>query len=122
MRILVVDDLEDAADTLAIYLRMHGYVARTAYDGQTAVQVAGEFRPHAVLLDIALPRLDGYRVAGQLRQDADLQTACLIAVSGYGMAADVNAAYAAGFDHHFIKPVAMEDLLAVLRGLNGRAQ
>jgi CheY-like chemotaxis protein len=51
-----------------------------------------------------------------------LQTACLIAVSGYGTPADVRAAYAAGFDHHFIKPVAMDDLLTVLRGIGGRAQ
>jgi PleD family two-component response regulator len=60
LRILVVDDVKDAADSLAIYLRMHGYAARTAYDGQTALREASEFRPHAVLLDLAVPRLDGY--------------------------------------------------------------
>ena len=113
-RILVVDDLVDAADTLAVYLRILGYDVRTAYDGQIALHTAAEFLPQIVLLDIALPKLDGYRVAEQLRQHDALQSACLIAISGYGQAIHVNAARQAGFDHHFLKPVDVEKLVALL--------
>jgi len=114
LRILVVDDLVDAAESLAIYLRMVGHTVRTAYDGLAALAAASQFGPHVILLDIGLPKLDGYRVAEQIRQHAQLQSACLIAVSGYGQAADVEAARTAGFDHHCIKPVEPAALLAIL--------
>ena len=113
-RILVVDDLVDAADSLAVYLRILGYDVRTAYDGQTALSAAAEFLPQIVLLDLALPKLDGYRVAEQLRQHDALQSACLIAISGYGQAIHLAAARHAGFDHHFLKPVDVEKLVALL--------
>jgi CheY-like chemotaxis protein len=115
LRILIVDDLVDAADSLAIYLRILGYDVQTSYDGELAVQAAIRFRPQVVLLDIALPKLDGLRVAQHLRQHEEVQSACLIAVSGYGRAADIEAAKAAGFDHHFLKPVDMQRLEALLR-------
>src|SRR5688572_24991851 len=115
LKILIVDDLVDAADSLAMSLRMLGYTVQTAYDGAAALEVAAVFRPQVVLLDIALPKLDGYRVAEQLRQREQLQKACLIAVSGFGSPLDVLAAKNAGFDHHFIKPVDLEKLKAVFR-------
>jgi CheY-like chemotaxis protein len=115
LRILVVDDLVDAAESLAIYLRMLGHTVRTAYDGLAALAAASQFGPHVILLDIGLPKLDGYRVAEQLRQHAELQSACLIAISGFGQAADVESARAAGFDHHFIKPVEPAVLLPILQ-------
>jgi CheY-like chemotaxis protein len=73
-----------------------------------------------IILDIALPRLDGYRVAEQLRQDANLQTVCLIALSGYGSQADREAARRAGFDYHFLKPVEPSKLLATVSQCGGR--
>jgi two-component system CheB/CheR fusion protein len=117
LRILVVDDLVDAAESLAIYLRMLGHTVRTAYDGFAALAAASQFGPQVILLDIGLPKLDGYRVAEQVRQQAELQSACLIAVSGFGQPADVEAARTAGFDHHFIKPVEPNLLLPILAGI-----
>ena len=115
LKILIVDDLVDAADSLAIYLRKLGHTVQTAYDGAAALEVAAVFGPQVILLDIALPKLDGYRVAEQLRQREELQSACLIALSGYGRPMDVAAAEQAGFDHHFLKPVDLEKLMGVFR-------
>lgn len=117
LRILVVDDLTDAADSLAMLLTRHGHRVRTAYDGPAAITTAAEFAPHVILLDIALPKLDGYRVAVQLRQQT-MQRPCLIAVTGLGQTDDVAAARAAGFDHHFLKPVNPGHLLSLLNSLS----
>ena len=115
LRIVVVDDLADAADSLAILLRMLGYTVRTAYDGTEALAVSAEFRPHAVLLDIGLPKLDGYQVASCLRQQVGMQSLCLIAVSGYGTEADKEQSLRAGFDYHLLKPIEIAQLTAILR-------
>ena len=115
LRIVVVDDLADAADSLAILLRMLGYTVRTAYDGAAALAVSAEFRPHAILLDIGLPKLDGYQVASCLRQQTGMQSLCLIAVSGYGTDADREQSRRAGFDFHLLKPVDLSQLTAILQ-------
>jgi two-component system, sensor histidine kinase len=120
LRILVVDDLADAADSLAILLRILGHEVRTAYDGSTALVAAEQFQPHAVLLDIGLPRLDGYQVARRLRQIDALQSACLIALSGYGRDSDVEQAYQAGFHLHLLKPVSADRLTTLLAELVSR--
>ena len=120
LRILVVDDLADAADSLAILLRILGHEVRTAYDGPTALAAAEQFQPHAILLDIGLPRLDGYQVAQRLRQMPALQSSCLIAVSGYGRECDVEQAYQAGFHLHLLKPVRSELLTTLLAELMSR--
>jgi two-component system, sensor histidine kinase len=120
LRILVVDDLADAADSLAILLRILGHEVRTAYDGAAAITTAEQFQPHAVLLDIGLPKLDGYQVAQRLRQMPLLQSACLIAISGYGRDSDIEQAYRAGFDLHLLKPVSAEQLTALLAELASR--
>jgi CheY-like chemotaxis protein len=117
LRILVVDDLKDAADALAILLRMHGHALRTIYEGQTALATALEFNPHVILLDIGLPLLSGYQVAKQLRQHTELQSVCLIALSGYGQPEDVQAAKQAGFDFHLLKPIEPHVLLPILDGV-----
>lgn len=117
LRILVVDDFVDAADGLAIYLTKHGHLVRTAHDGHAALAAAADFAPQVILLDIGLPKLDGYRVAGQIRQQVTLQSACLIAVTGYGRTEDMEAAYNAGFDHFLVKPIDHTDLLAILKAL-----
>src|SRR5690606_30648277 len=115
LRVLVVDDSQDTARLEAALLRRSGHQVELAYDGPSALEAAERFRPHAVLLDIGLPGLDGYEVATRLRQ-SDLATA-LIAVSGYGQADDRQRSRIAGFDHHLVKPVNGQELLGILRGL-----
>src|SRR4029079_9175255 len=83
-RILVVDDNKDAADSLAMLLRVDGNDTRTAYDGPEALEVAEVFHPEVVLLDIGLPKLNGYDVARRIRQQAWGHTATLIALTGWG--------------------------------------
>jgi CheY-like chemotaxis protein len=120
LRILVVDDLADAADSLALLLRVLGHEVRTEYDGPAALVAAEQFHPHVVLLDIGLPALDGCQVAQRLRQMPKLQRACLIAVSGYGQQADVEYAHQSGFDRHLLKPVTTEHLTLILTEIISR--
>ncbi|HZX77988.1 ATP-binding protein [Lysobacter sp.] len=115
MRILVVDDRIDCADSMADVLRMHGHQVQTAHDGASALEQAGLLRPHVVLLDLGLPDIDGFEVARRLRQDPGHAAVRLIAISGYGQPGDVQRAREAGFDRHFIKPVAVTDLIETLQ-------
>jgi len=117
LRVLIVDDLVDAADSLALLLRRLGYEVRVVYDGASALSAAAEFTPQAILLDLALPKLDGFQVAVQLRQDVALQSVCLIAVSGFGQAADLARTRDAGFDFHLLKPVNLSELQRLLGAL-----
>jgi PAS domain S-box-containing protein len=112
-RVLVVDDSRDSADSLAALVGLWGHEARVAYSGPAALDVAAEFRPEIVLLDVGLPELSGLEVARRLRAGADLRPLTLIAITGYGRAEDRRLSTAAGFDHHLVKPVDP----AVLRGL-----
>lgn len=111
MRILVVDDRIDCADSMADLLRMHGHQVQTAHDGASAITQAGVLQPHVVLLDLGLPDIDGFEVARRLREDPGHATVRLIAISGYGQPGDVQRAREAGFDRHFIKPVDVPDLI-----------
>jgi len=117
LRVLIVDDLVDAAESLAILLRKLGYQVRTAHDGFAALEAAADYHPQAILLDLAMPKLNGFHVAKQLRDRPSPQLACLIAISGYGQPTDIASAKSAGFDYHFIKPVAAEELDFVLQRL-----
>lgn len=121
LRVLVVDDLVDAAESLAILLRKLGHHVRTAHDGYAGLQAAAAFNPHAVLLDLAMPKLNGFEVAKQLRERVDTQLACLIAISGYGQPAYVRSAEQAGFDHHLIKPVHVHEVESILRTISLRS-
>ena len=113
-RVLVVDDNQDAAETLAEILRTVGYEVAIAYDGPGALVLASTFRPEIGILDIGLPVMDGYELASNLR--ARLGEACprLIAISGYGQSQDRVRSRQAGFDRHLVKPVGVDLLLAVL--------
>jgi PAS domain S-box-containing protein len=114
-RVLVVDDNEDVAHSLALLLQIKGHEVRTAHDGLTALNVAGEFLPEVVLLDIGLPTMDGYEVARRLRQQTGLENVVLVAVTGYGQEEDRRRAEEAGFDAHLTKPAepaALQRLLA----------
>ncbi len=103
-RVLVVDDNLDTAESLGMLVNAAGYDVRTVHDGPAALQVARDYRPNAVLLDIGLPGLDGYEVAKQLRQQPGLQHILIIAVTGYGRESDRQRSQEEGFDHHMVKP------------------
>ena len=104
-RILVVDDLRDSADSLAMMLRAKGHDVRTAYDGYEAVEVALQYRPDVVLLDIGMPRLNGYDAARLIREQSGGDSPMLIAVTGWGHDENRLRTKEAGFDHHLVKPV-----------------
>jgi signal transduction histidine kinase/DNA-binding response OmpR family regulator len=103
-RVLVVDDNLDAADTVAMFLRIEGHAVQTAADGLAALTSAAAFAPEVVVLDIGLPKLDGYEVARRLREQPATQQALLIALTGYGQKGDKAHAVDAGFDQHLVKP------------------
>jgi CheY-like chemotaxis protein len=109
-RVLVVDDNLDSADSLAILLRFLGHEVRTAFDGLEAVNAALEFQPTIMLLDIGLPKLNGYEVARQVRAQPEGNRIKLIALTGWGQAEDMRRSREAGFDLHLVKPVSMADL------------
>jgi DNA-binding response OmpR family regulator len=112
-RVLVVDDNEDAADSLAMLLSAYGDAVRLAYDGEQAVDEDTKFLPHIVLLDIGLPKLSGYDVAREIRARRGAGV-LIVAITGWGQDEDRQRAREAGFDHHFTKPVDIEGLLEVL--------
>jgi PAS domain S-box-containing protein len=113
-RILVADDNQDAANTLALMLRLAGHDVRTAHSGRAALTLAHEFEPDFVLLDIGMPDLDGYEVASRLRSTDRGKQLRLIALTGWGQDEDKRRARAAGFDHHLTKPVNPHRLDALL--------
>jgi signal transduction histidine kinase len=104
-RILVVDDLRDAADSLATVLQMMGHTTRTAYDGVEAVQAVGAFNPHVVFLDLGLPKMSGYDAAKSIRAHAHGKHVTLVALTGWGQEQDRRRTAEAGFDEHLTKPV-----------------
>ncbi|HEU4850832.1 MAG TPA: PAS domain S-box protein [Telluria sp.] len=117
-RILVTDDNVDAATTLASLLAMHGHELQIAHDGTQALQIAEEFRPDVVFLDIGMPGITGYEVARQLRARGERARCILVAVSGWGTKEDLIRSKEAGFDMHFTKPVAPARVRDFLRSLN----
>lgn len=114
-RVLIVDDNQDAAQTLALLLRDEGYEVRTAASAQEALALLDEFRPDLALLDIGLPGMDGYELAGVLHQRPDTRHTVTLALTGYGTEGDRTRALAAGFHGHLVKPVAMDALLRTIR-------
>jgi CheY-like chemotaxis protein len=112
-RVLVVDDNEDAADSLATLLGVMGYSVRVAYDGPEAIAAADEFHPAVALLDIGLPRLSGYDIARHIR-DRQGNAVLLVAITGWGQDDDRRRAREAGFDHHFTKPADFEVLVELI--------
>jgi PAS domain S-box-containing protein len=116
-RILVVDDNVDAADSVSLLLRIGGHEVRAAYDALDALEVAESFRPELVLLDIGLPRMNGYEVAARLREMQANGRPVLVAMTGYGQSEDRVRSERAGFDRHLVKPIdpaELESLIAAL--------
>jgi signal transduction histidine kinase len=103
-RVLVVDDNIDAAESIAVLLRMEGHEVKTVSDGQQALASSQVFAPNVVVLDIGLPGMDGYELARRMRQLPETRKALFIALTGYGQKEDRAQAAAAGFQHHFTKP------------------
>ena len=104
-RILIADDNADAAELLAMWLKMSGHDARSALDGEAALVLAETMRPDVVLLDIAMPKMDGYEVARRIREKPWGSQATLIALTGWDREDDLRRSREAGFDHHLTKPV-----------------
>ncbi|MGE3803947.1 MAG: PAS domain S-box protein, partial [Gemmataceae bacterium] len=116
-RILVVDDNVDAADSLAALLRLQGHEVRIAHDGPDGLELAEQFHPQLVFLDLGMPHMDGFEVASRLQQN--LAAAILIAVTGWGQQQDRQRTRQAGFHHHLVKPVTPEVLNDLLDHLLG---
>ena len=119
VRILVVDDNDDAAEMLVEALSSRGFEVCEARDGPAAIRIAAEFKPHIALLDIGLPVMDGYELAERLRHLPDGDRLRLCAVTGYAQQADQERSRAAGFDRHFAKPLDLDVLDRALRELCG---
>ena len=114
-RILIVDDNEDATNSMAMLQRHRGHETRTAFTGPEAVAAAAEFLPEVVLLDIGLPGMDGFEVARRLRAMPALADTFLVALTGYGSDEDRSRAREAGFDEYLVKPVDLDLLREWLR-------
>ncbi len=119
VRVLVVDDNADAAETLADALTAAGHTTAVAHDGPTALRVAQQFRPHVALLDIGLPVMDGFELALNFQSvgAANRSRTRLVAVTGYGQEHDRRRSSAAGFDDHLVKPVDIEQVNQLIRRL-----
>ena len=113
-RVLIVDDSPDITESTATLLRLHGYTVTTGTDGEQALAIARQFLPHVILLDLGMPGLDGFAVAQTIRASEGLRDVVLVAVSGYGTANDRTHTTAVGFDHHFMKPLDIDEFQATL--------
>ncbi|MBA3482836.1 MAG: response regulator [Pirellulales bacterium] len=113
-RILVVDDNRDAAAALAMILKMMGHEVRTAHDGETAVAAAAEYRPKLILMDLGMPKVDGYEAARRIRAESWGDGLFLVALTGWGTEDDRRRTQEGGFDWHLVKPVDHDALTRVI--------
>jgi signal transduction histidine kinase len=119
-KILVVDDNRDAAASLSMLLELKGHLVRSAFDGEHALKLAEDFRPDIVLLDIGMPKMNGYEACRRIRERAWGAQMTLIAVTGWGQEDDRRKSSAAGFDGHLVKPVEPETLEELSMHLHSR--
>jgi CheY-like chemotaxis protein len=122
LRILVVDDNRDAAESLATLLRLGGHTVDIANDGLVALQSAEQSRPDVVFMDIGMPNLNGYDAARRIREAAWGKGMMLVAISGWGQESDRAKSRAAGFDAHLVKPVEFAALDQMLAEVSARLQ
>jgi len=120
-RVLVVDDNRDSADTITALLLAWGHEARTLYDAESVISVVAEFQPDVVVLDIGLPKINGYELARQLRQSGNPRHIVLVAFTGYGQDDDQRQVREAGFDHHLLKPLEPEALEKIIDAVPAHA-
>jgi len=116
-RVLVVDDHMPSAEMVAEILGLEGYEVRIAHTASEAMQEAQRFTPRVVILDIGLPDEDGFEVARKMKERNELQSTRLIALSGYGQSQYPRRAREAGFERYLVKPVDLDELLALVREL-----
>jgi CheY-like chemotaxis protein len=116
-RVLVVDDNVDAAKVTQMFLQARGHQVRCAFDGLSALGLAQEFKPQLVLLDIAMPEVDGYEVLRRLREQAGAVQPVVAALTGYGSKEAMEHMKQLGLDHYLVKPVAPRALLALIASL-----
>ncbi len=114
LRILVVEDQHDTADSTGLLLQFWGYKPTVVYDGKKAIDVAPTLCPDVVFLDIGLPDVNGYEVALRLRGMPELTKTLLVAITGYGRPADIQRCKEVGIDLHFLKPADPEEIKNVL--------
>ena len=115
LRLLVIEDNKDSADSLAMLMRLAGFRVVVAYTPHLGMLLAEKEAPDIVLLDIGMPRLDGYEVARSFREREDTQDALIIAVTGYAHESAKSAAEQAGFDLHLAKPVDAQALIQMIK-------
>jgi CheY-like chemotaxis protein len=113
-RIVVADDNQDMADSLKVLLELDGHVVHTTQDGAGAIALARSVQPDFLLLDIGMPKLNGYEVARHIRMQPWGREMRLVAITGWGQPEDRSRALKAGFDYHLTKPVPLEDLIDIL--------
>lgn len=117
-RVLVVDDNVDSAESMALLLRLQGHVVEIAHDGEEAIATAERFRPEAMLLDLGMPKLNGFEVCQRIRQSPWGAGVLMVAQTGWGQAQDRARTMEAGFDAHLTKPIdpaAVQDMLVRLK-------
>ena len=118
MCILVADDDHDTVATQALLLRTKGFDVIECEHGKDVMPLVEQHRPNVLLLDLSMPEMDGFDVAEELKENPDLRPNLVVAVTGYGDEATRRRVADAGFDHHFLKPVALPDLLAVVQSVS----
>jgi CheY-like chemotaxis protein len=117
--VLIADDNRDAAESLAVLLRLEGHDVTVTHTGGDALLTFEAMLPEVAILDIGMPGLDGYEVARRVRQHSLGRAVTLIAVTGWGQEADKEHALAVGFNHHFTKPIEPQQLSRLLQGHGG---
>jgi CheY-like chemotaxis protein len=117
LRVLIVEDSRDAAQSLALLIRSYSnHLVDIAFTGEEALQLADTFRPDVILLDIGLPKMNGFEVAERLRNKPETTNIVIIAITGHCQASDLEASAAAGINLHLAKPVELNELLGHLSG------
>jgi CheY-like chemotaxis protein len=119
--VLVVDDNRDSADSATDVLRLLGNDVECAYDGASAIEKGRRFKPAVVLLDLAMPGMDGYETRRRMRAEPALNGAYYVAMTGFGNEDDKRRTRAAGFDAHMTKPVELDSLMGLLNEARERA-
>jgi len=108
--VLVVDDNEDSAESLALLLGVQGHTVRVETDSRNALEAVADFAPDVAILDVGMPHVDGYELARRIRRQPWGASVCLVALTGWGTEKDRRRSQDAGFDHHLVKPATPESL------------
>ena len=115
----MVDDNQDSAASMAMLLKLMGNQVRVAHDGVEALRVAESFRPQVILMDVGMPRLNGYEATRRIREQPWAQSVTIVALTGWGQEGDLERSREAGCDGHLVKPVSPPDLEQLLTHLSG---